>query len=100
MYSSQTFTSHQSGKLCKVQRFTRCQRFTFFNSALKRFEQSERENPLTWKFRGFNRGMLELKSSTESNKCALKVSGGDKDLEKVVHVDKLEGDQLSLSWQI
>ena len=39
--------------------------------------------------------MLELKSSTESNKCALKVSGGgDKDLEKVVHVDKLDVDKL------
>ena len=57
---------------------------------MKQFEQSGRENPLSQKFRGFNQGRLELKSSTKSNKCALKVSGGDKELEKVVHVDKPE----------
>ena len=77
---------------CKVQ-YQSSQRFTFCNSALGQFEQSGRESPLSWKFRGFNQGTVQLKSSTESNKCGIKVSGGDKDLEKVVHVDK------PLLWQ-
>ena len=71
---------------CKIhfERFALCIRLTFFNSILKQFEQSGTQNPLSQKFRRSNQDSVELKSSTESNKCALKVSEGNKDLENTM----------------